>query len=101
MDEERFLLHKDNDKLIFVSNKSMEIMANCEILLIDGTFKSAPVIFKQIFSIHKTYHSYCIPLVFCPLSNRRRKYIKLDKRINSLFDLHNSGDVSSYMIYKY
>lgn len=49
----------------FVSyRKQLQFLALCEILYIDGTFKTAPCPFMQIVTINGLYKESVIPMVF-------------------------------------
>lgn len=38
--------------VIFATSKNMNILALCDLLAMDGTFKSAPPLFHQLYTIH-------------------------------------------------
>jgi hypothetical protein len=44
--------------------KQLKILSQCDILYIDGTFKTASHPFTQIVTIHGLYKGCAIPLVF-------------------------------------
>jgi hypothetical protein len=50
---------------IFTTEKNMQFLKNCSIWLADGTFKSAPHLFKQILVIHGYKNQTSFPLVYC------------------------------------
>ena len=59
----RFVLHQDQEMVILSTDSSLQILATTDTLLMDGTFKAAPKIYKQLFTIHGVYRGHCIPLV--------------------------------------
>jgi hypothetical protein len=60
--------------LIFSTDDNMEYLKKCEQWYADGTFKSAPPLFDQLFVIQgKKSHSALIPLVYCLMSNRTER----------------------------
>ena len=38
----------------------------------DGTFKSVPRLFSQLYTIHGLYRGHVVPLVFCLLDSKTR-----------------------------
>ena len=38
----------------------------------DGTFKAAPRVFTQLYTIHAVYRDHVVPVVYCLLSNKTR-----------------------------
>ncbi|RWS18216.1 uncharacterized protein B4U80_00328, partial [Leptotrombidium deliense] len=49
----------------------MEILCNADTIFMDGTFKSAPTIFSQIFTLHCYTNKIMIPAVYCLLPNKQ------------------------------
>ena len=72
MDSEPFLLHDSGPEtrnkrvLIFATKLTLDFLETCDIWLMDGTFKAAPQLFQQIYTIHgfkdflTTPHTCCI-----------------------------------------
>ncbi|CAG7819731.1 unnamed protein product [Allacma fusca] len=57
--------------LIFATADSLDKLAYCETWLVDGTFKSCPPQFSQIYSIQGIYrNSYSVPLVYAYLPGK-------------------------------
>ncbi|KAK3907826.1 Alanine--tRNA ligase [Frankliniella fusca] len=55
----------DPDRLlIFASPESLKILAICDMLFSDRTFKTVPQAFAQLFSIHGRFMGFVFPLVF-------------------------------------
>ena len=62
----RFFLKKDKNfgLLIFSTDKMLEALSNSKITLCDGTFKSAPKPFQQLFTIFGVKAGRKLPLIF-------------------------------------
>jgi len=64
--------------LIFATHKNLEIFSKCKEWYADGTFKSAPLLFEQLFRIHCKYHDIILPTVFALLPNKREEtYVRV------------------------
>ena len=70
---QRFLLHQDADMVILATDENLQLLADSEILFLDGTFKAAPRLYRQLFSIHGLHHGHCLPLVYCLLADKKRE----------------------------
>ncbi len=72
---ENFLLFdsgaSDNRILIFSTQRNLQLLANCEHWYVDGTFKTAPSLFHQLYSIHGVQFNSVIPSVFGLLPDKR------------------------------
>lgn len=51
--------------LIFSTNQDLRNLSNSPILLADGTFKTVPTLFQQMYTLHGIVRGYCFPLVYC------------------------------------
>lgn len=70
-DDEQFLLaHHNNEMLIFTTDANVKCLSECDTLYVDGTFKTCPGLFVQMYSIHGLYNERVIPLVFSLLSDK-------------------------------
>lgn len=71
---ENFLLFDSgpgtNRFLIFATQHNLERMTRCQHWYADGTFKSSPPLFNQIYTIHAVQYSNVIPTVFILMSDR-------------------------------
>ena len=38
----------------------------------DGTFKAAPRLFSQLYSVHAVVHEHVVPVLFCLLPDKQR-----------------------------
>lgn len=69
-----FLLHDSgpiNDRvMIFGTEKNLDFLKTCDVWMFDGTFKSSPVLFDQIFVIHGYRNGNAYPLIYCLTPNR-------------------------------
>lgn len=75
---QRFLLYKDDDTIIFSTDANLKLLSQADTLYMDGTFKSAPKQFKQLYSIHVSYRDHFISVVYCFLTNKLRStYMKI------------------------
>lgn len=63
----------NNRILIFCSPKCLDIMAECEHWFADGTFKSCPSIFSQIYTIHVLKQNTVIPTCFALLPSKTQE----------------------------
>lgn len=59
-----------NRFLIFATQRNLDRMVQCENWYADGTFKSSPPLFQQIYTIHALRYSDVIPTVFILMSDR-------------------------------
>ena len=61
----------EREKIVVVSTPELfEHACKSEILHMDGTFKSAPKLYSQLFIIHGTAHDMLWPLLFCLLPGK-------------------------------
>ena len=64
--------------IVLATADNMELLAASDILYMDGTFKSAPRIFSQLYSIRGVSYGRVVPLVYCLLADKSRAtYYKL------------------------
>lgn len=54
----------EHDSMGFVDRKQARALAQCQVIYIDGTFKTAPKPYKQIVTMNGLYKGQVIPLVF-------------------------------------
>jgi len=74
----------------------LKYLTECDVLYVDGTFKSCPKPFYQLFIIHKSKNANYTPLVFFSLTDKTTKIYKdafsdlLDKidELNLIFTPH-------------
>ncbi|RWS18939.1 uncharacterized protein B4U80_06707, partial [Leptotrombidium deliense] len=71
--KEQFLAINDGttDRIVVYATKEFAIrMAKADILFSDGTFKSVPKLFMQLYTFHAKYDKQMIPLAYCLLPNK-------------------------------
>jgi len=71
---ERFLIHDSGPGtqrfLIFATTRNMELLARSQNWYSDGTFKTAPPLFQQVYTIHVRQHGTVIPAVYVLMNER-------------------------------
>ncbi|CAF4297785.1 unnamed protein product [Rotaria magnacalcarata] len=75
-----------NDRIIiFASAEQLQILENCEQLLVDGTFKLTPSIFYQLYAMHVVYRNTVLPVVFALLPNKTQQtYRRLIDKLSEI-----------------
>ncbi|KAL8606197.1 hypothetical protein ACOMHN_053469 [Nucella lapillus] len=63
--QDRFLLHSDNDWgiLIFATDENLSLVQRCRNLYMDGTLKSCPRPYMQVFTIFGRFNGFVVPFV--------------------------------------
>ena len=61
------------EMLVFSTENNLTVLASCKHYFMDGTFKTMPVIFDQLYTIHGMKNGYVIPLVYALLPNKRQE----------------------------
>ncbi|CAF4553019.1 unnamed protein product, partial [Didymodactylos carnosus] len=80
--------------LIFSSVDQLQLLDNCEELLVDGTFKVTSTIFYQLYTMHVTYRNAVIPVVFALLPNKNQQtYQRLINKLAELCPLSNPKSI--------
>ena len=69
---QRFLLHHDNNIVIFASDEALQLVSASDIMLLDGTFNSSPALFYQLYTIHGRVLGQIAPLVYALLPNKEK-----------------------------
>lgn len=83
-------LGKGNDRILgFSTNANLDCLSRAHHWFADGTFKSQPVYFDQLFVIHGLQQSgtdlLCVPLLFCLTPNRSKgTYKRIFDRLKEL-----------------
>lgn len=71
---ERFLLFdsgpSDDRILIFSTQRNLQLLVRCQHWYADGTFKCAPPLFNQLYTIHGVKYHNVIPSIFALMPNR-------------------------------
>lgn len=63
----------ENRILIFASRRNLQLLARSENWYADGTFKTVPHLFYQIFTLHGFKNNLSLPLVYALLPNKREE----------------------------
>jgi len=58
--------------LIFATRTNLQRLSQSQHWFADGTFKSCPKLFKQLYTIHCVQHQTVLPSVFILMTNRRK-----------------------------
>ena len=67
-----FVLHQSDSMLIFTTTENLRVLAASANVFMDGTFKSCPKLYSQLYTIHAIYKDHFVPLVYCLLPNKHR-----------------------------
>uniref|UniRef100_A0A2S2QBL8 MULE transposase domain-containing protein n=1 Tax=Sipha flava TaxID=143950 RepID=A0A2S2QBL8_9HEMI len=72
---ENFLLVNDKESniLLFSCKSNLMFLSNVDTIFVDGTFKSCPSLFTQIFTVHGLQNDKYIPLLFFLLPDKELK----------------------------
>ncbi|KAL8623791.1 hypothetical protein ACOMHN_054097 [Nucella lapillus] len=70
--QERFVLHADNDWgiLVFATDENLQHLRQCSTVYMDGTFKSCPRPYNQVFTIFGNLNGFVIPFVHVLMAER-------------------------------
>ncbi|CAF3418260.1 unnamed protein product [Rotaria socialis] len=71
--------------LMFSTPKLLSALFNSDIILCDGTFKTRPLLFQQVYVVMGKYHGETIPLLWCLTSCRTQSvYDAIYKRLKKI-----------------
>jgi len=72
---ENFLLVNDNTSniLLFSTETNLKFLSKIDTIFVDGTFKSCPKLFTQMFTVHGLQNGNYLPLLFFILPNKETK----------------------------
>lgn len=87
--EEQFLLFDsgpgDERILLFSTQRNLNLLAQCPHWFADGTFKTTPLLFTQVYTVHGIKYNSVIPAVFALLPNKRTDtYIRFLNELKNL-----------------
>ncbi|KAK3913477.1 Ribosome-recycling factor [Frankliniella fusca] len=69
---------KDIEDMVVISEQHLHYLAKATYWIMDGTFKSAPGVFYQLYTLHDQVHGQWFPLVMVLMVNRSKDmYIEL------------------------
>lgn len=63
--------------LLFASDQALTYLARSRIILCDGTFKTVPDIFYQLYTMHGEVLQYVYPFVYCLCSRKTKETYKI------------------------
>ena len=76
----QFLLHQERSMAIFAAEEGLRFLSNSKYILADGTFKTAPHPFHQIYIIHGSAGDFVVPVVWAFLDGKSEElYTKFFK----------------------
>lgn len=78
-----------NRILIFATQRNIDLLSTSEHWYADGTFKTVPLLFNQLYTVHGFKDKISIPLVFALLPNKNE-----DTYVHFLENLKNLGSMS-------
>lgn len=100
LSDSAFLLFDNQDFneriLIFATESSFNLLSQSSEWFCDGTFKTAPLLFTQLYSIHITINRKMVPVVYCLLPNKTQA--SYTKMLLYLFQLKPSLRPSRVML---
>ena len=69
---DRFVLRQDNDWgiCVFATDANLEALQRCREVYMDGTFRSCPGPYNQVFTVVGRYHGWVVPLVVVLMEHR-------------------------------
>ena len=84
-----FLLFDSDDgterMIIFATRKNLQLLASAKQWYADGTFKTVPPLFQQLYTIHGVVHGVVLPLVYALMASRTEdRYTRLFAELKSL-----------------
>ena len=59
-----------NRMFIFPTNDTIDMLGNCSLWFVDGTFTFSPQIFSQVSTVHGLVNDKVLPYVFALLSSK-------------------------------
>ena len=77
---EAFIMHDTgpgpNRIVLFGTQKTLHMLARSDVWLADGTFKSAPALFAQLYTVHGSLQGFILPGIYALLPNKSKKTYK-------------------------
>ena len=71
--------------IIFATQEALDVLKGARNVFSDGTFKTCPNLFTQIYTIHADLRGKVVPMVYALLANKRHgTYLKLLTAVKSL-----------------
>lgn len=66
----------ENRFIVFYTVKNLERVVSSRMILCDGTFKTVPGIFYQLYTIHANVLNYTFPLVYCLATRKTEDFYR-------------------------
>ena len=99
IDEHPFLLYDSgpsNDRiLLFTTQRNLDLMAQSDHWFADGTFKSAPQLFTQVYTIHALKYHTVIPTIYAVMPNKTQ--FSYNRLFSALKNLNTNLNPTSIM----
>jgi len=78
-----------NRIILYGTNENIKTLSRCDEYFMDGTFKSCPKIFSQLYIIHGLYEGVPMPLVYALLCSKTSEiYKKMFELLNEIYPLN-------------
>ena len=90
--------HEENRILVFATNDNIQLLAESPSWFMDGTFKTAPELFFQLYTIHSCTAKKVLPCVYALLPNKQQA------TYNRLFEIlkeHQNKKLCTFMFWKF
>ncbi|KAE9529589.1 hypothetical protein AGLY_011685 [Aphis glycines] len=86
IDGRQFLINDiepvENRILVFATEKNLDLLAKSDHWFADGTFKSCPPLFAQVYTIHVIKNNLVIPVVFSLIPDKTQTFVPENDVIN-------------------
>jgi hypothetical protein len=70
--------------LIFASDSNLQHLRSAQNVSMDGTFRTVPSIYQQLFTVHAFFDNRLLPLVYVLMARKStRAYVKVFKSLKS------------------
>ena len=91
---QQFLLHQDDQQLIYGTEENLRLLSHADTVYMDGTFSVAPRLFYQLYTLHICFRGFFLPLIYALLPDKtkdtyydmfsiiKRKMANLDLQFN-------------------
>jgi hypothetical protein len=95
---ERFLLYDSgqnvNRIIIFATDKGIDMLKSAKNWFADGTFKTVPLLFEQLYTIHCIKNNYSFPCVYALLCNKKKEtYTRLIKKLKEFIPDYSPSSI--------
>ena len=96
----RYLLHLNNASGVALFSTDMELwfMANANTIYVDGTFRSAPQPYTQVFTVHAEYQGRVVVLAIALLNGKRQQQYEEIFQILDREMMRVNGQVSIQLV---